>query len=240
MSDFQSTQKPAYTGIENLEIMKEARNYNNFIIKIIRKYAPKNLDANIYDFGAGTGQFSLIWEGINDKFKAIEIDPLLRKNLENKGIRVVTLDDIQKNSAEFIYSINVLEHIERDTEILDKLYEKMKPGCKILVYVPAFNFLWTAMDDAVCHVRRYDRKSLERKFLASGFITDRLSYVDSAGFFATLIFKIFSKANGTLNPTLVKIFDVYFFPLGRVLDNLFFENIFGKNLLIVAHKPEDE
>ena len=43
MSDFQSTKKPAYTGIENLEIMKEARNYNNFIIKIIRKYAPKNL-----------------------------------------------------------------------------------------------------------------------------------------------------------------------------------------------------
>ena len=54
---FQSTQKPAYTGIENLEIMKEARNYNNFIIKIIRKYAPKNLDANIYISGQELANF---------------------------------------------------------------------------------------------------------------------------------------------------------------------------------------
>ena len=54
-----------------------------------------------------------------------------------------------------------------------------------------FNFLWTPLDNEVGHYRRYTRHELVSKLKNVGFQNIQIEYADSAGFFATLIFKLF-------------------------------------------------
>jgi len=236
MKTFQSKMKPKYHGTENLEVMSEAVNYNNFLVDQILKCAPESNDVEIFDFGAGIGQFSSIWNDARYNFRAIEIDPNFIKILKSKGITVTQLEKIEKSSADYIYTINVLEHIENDQSVIIKLHNILKADGKLLVYVPAFEFLWTPMDDFVGHVRRYKKNEIQNKFEQVGFEIEKLEYVDSAGFFAILVLKIFTKTNGIINPKTLRFFDKYCFPVGRILDELLFKYCLGKNLLLVAKK----
>jgi hypothetical protein len=71
--------------------------------------------------------------------------------------------------------------------------------------------------------------------LSAGFKVDRVAYVDSLGFLATLAFKHLGSKDGTVNRTALKTYDRLAFPLSRALDTLT-QRWFGKNLLLLAHK----
>ena len=49
-------QQQAYTGVDNLEVMQEAVNYNRYLLDTVRKHAPAH--GKVLDFGAGGGQFA--------------------------------------------------------------------------------------------------------------------------------------------------------------------------------------
>ena len=238
MAQFQSKERPDYQGTENLEVMSVAVNYNRFLHDQIHRYAPRHAQAMIYDFGAGTGQFTNIWNAKDVKVGAIEIDPTLCQRLAEQGHDVYALDDIQHGTADYIYSINVLEHIEDDEAVMAEIFNKLKSGSRFYVYVPAFTSLWMPMDDLVGHVRRYRKSEMVQKLKTAGFEIESASYIDSAGFFATLLMKPFARADGVLNVGLVKLFDQVCFPVGRLLDKLIFGWWLGKNVAVLAKKPE--
>ena len=58
--------------------------------------------------------------------------------------------------------------------------------------MPAFQFLWTGLDDQVKHFRRYTKKSLGKKVEKCGFKIDALKYADSIGFFVLALHKLFN------------------------------------------------
>ena len=153
---------------------------------------------------------------------AIEIDPTLCQRLAEQGHDVYALDDIQHGTADYIYSINVLEHIEDDEAVMAEIFNKLKSGSRFYVYAPAFTSLWMPMDDLVGHVRRYRKSEMVQKLKTADLKIETASYIDSAGFFATLLMKPFARADGVLNVGLVKLFDKVCFPVGRLLDKLIF------------------
>jgi SAM-dependent methyltransferase len=65
--------------------------------------------------------------------------------------------------------MDVLEHIERDVSLLERLRSRLKPGGCIIIKVPAMPSLYCAMDQAIGHWRRYDRQNLSRTILFAGF-----------------------------------------------------------------------
>ena len=109
-------------------------------------------------------------------------------------------------------------------------------GGGIYIYVPAFNFLWTSLDEKVGHYRRYSRTDILTKLQSAGFQNIDFEYADSAGFFATLVFKFFSFNNKQVNTKTIVSFDKYFFPIGRLLDLIFFKYFFGKNISVFAKR----
>ena len=242
MSIYQSKENPKYSGFENLEIMDAAKKYNKFIQQNILDAAPKNRHFTAYDFGAGTGQFTKIWQ--NEKKRlvdvaAIELDDDFKKVLTEKNIKVVNFDDIRPMSADFIYSVNVLEHIYDDVACLRQLHEKLKFGGKIYLYVPAFQFLWTQMDSNVGHVRRYNKADLKRKLESTSFQIESIEYADSAGFFASLALRHLTKDIGVLDRRKIIFFDQVLFPIGRVFDKFLFKRILGKNISVTAIKSKE-
>jgi SAM-dependent methyltransferase len=224
-----------YSGAENLEVMREAENYNRFLLNTVRRYAPSQ--GRVLDFGAGDGQFAIPLSQLGYDLTALEPDAFLRGKILAQGVRAVgSLSELDNDSLEYVYSLNVLEHIQDDVGALKQLTEKMRAGSRLLIYVPAFPLLYTEMDAKVGHVRRYTRNTLGRAAEAAGLIVETVDYADSLGFFATLAFKMFGNRSGSINRTALRWYDRAIFPLSRSIDHLA-KYWIGKNLLLIARKP---
>lgn len=227
-------QQQAYTGVDNLEVMQEAVNYNRYLLDTVRKYAPPR--AKVLDFGAGGGQFAAPLRAQGMDVTALEPDQLLQQRLRTQGLPVAgSLGDLADGSLDYIYTLNVLEHIDDDGAALRGLYAKLKQGGRLLIYVPAFPVLYTSMDAKVGHVRRYTRSSLITPVSAAGFHIDRVAYADSLGFFATLAFKLSGNKRGNVSLGALKLYDRVVFPISRALD-LISHRWLGKNLLLICTK----
>ena len=63
---------------------------------------------------------------------------------------------------DFVFSSNVMEHLEDDVEVLRQLHDKLRSGGHLALSVPAFPALWTSLDDRVGHFRRYTVTSIQQ------------------------------------------------------------------------------
>lgn len=227
-------QQPAYSGVDNLEVMQEAVNYNRYLLDTVRRHAPRT--GKVLDFGAGSGQFAVPLAGLGMDITALEPDETLQRRLRAQGLRAVgSTQEIPDSSLDYIYTLNVLEHIEDDASTLRTLHAKLTPHGKLLIYVPAFPVLYTSMDAKVGHVRRYTRETLTSRVAAAGFRIERVAYADSVGFFATLVFKAIGNQDGSVSVRALKLYDRLIFPISRALD-LMTQRWFGKNLLLACTK----
>jgi SAM-dependent methyltransferase len=224
-----------YQGVDNLEQMASAVNYNGHLLESIMAAASGGKRA--CDFGAGTGFFAGKLQSSGWHISCVEPDAGLRAMIVAQGIEVVaTTAELPDASQPFVYSLNVLEHIEDDRAALTELFRILQPGGRLYIYVPAMDVLFSSMDRKVSHFRRYSRGGLVDLVEAVGFDCKKAGYVDSLGFFATLLYKWFGSNKGDINGPLLRLYDSYLFPLSRLLDHLC-HRWFGKNLSLVAQKP---
>lgn len=223
-----------YSGTENLEVMADAVNYNAFLVDLIRNEIRPG--ETVLDFGAGIGTFAKAVAGPGCEVQCIEPDRRQLDRIVAAGLRAwPDLADLDNGSVDLLYSLNVLEHIEDDVAALQRCHEKIKPGGRILIYVPAFQILFSSMDKHVGHWRRYSRAELAEKVQLAGFDVIRNEYVDSAGFLASLLFKAFGNDSGVINRAALIAYDRYAFPLSRLADRIF-NRVFGKNVLLIARR----
>ena len=227
-----------HSGGENLEVMQEAENYNNYLRQLVRRYSGDTTTA--LDFGAGIGTFSDSLDLPPQQVRCVEPDAAARELLTGKGFRAhESLTEIDGASVAYVFTLNVLEHIEDDVAILQELYRVLEPGGRILVYVPAFSILYTSMDAHVGHYRRYRMTGLVKLLEVAGFNVNKRAYADALGFFATLVYRLTdSPEPKPLNRHMVRLYDRYLFPLSRLL-SLPLSRVLGKNLYVVATRPLD-
>ena len=233
----QNSKNFKYSGVSekfNMEVMK---NYNNHIFDIGLNYFKK--EKRCIDFGAGIGTLSLIFR---EKFSinpvCVEID---KENIEYLKKRKFKFFKNLKNAPsqnDLIFSSNVLEHIEDDQSTLDLMKKKLKKNGILYLFLPAKMMLWSQMDEAVGHYRRYEYKEIKVKCESAGFKIKTIHYVDCIGFFASLTLKFFgyNANNGLGSRKSIKFYDKYIFPFSKKLDFIGFKYLFGKNLLIIAKK----
>jgi 2-polyprenyl-3-methyl-5-hydroxy-6-metoxy-1,4-benzoquinol methylase len=224
-----------YVGNDTLEIMAEAKKYNAFLEKLVLKQAPSN-GGLILDIGAGIGTFA---KRISDKsyhVHCVEPDTEQSKEIEKIGLAVDTsIEKIEDTSFDYIYSLNVLEHIENDKEELKVWVKKLKPGGTILVYVPAFNLLYSSFDKSIGHYRRYRKDLLVEISKDAGLQIETARYTDGVGFFVSLVYKWINNGDGKINKKTLLFYDRVLFPIRRLFDVLFFK-ILGKNVYIVGKR----
>ena len=221
-----------YGGTDNLEIMSEARNYNRYLASLVRNYS--GVSNSILDFGAGTGTFARALRDGGPHIECVEPDALQSQILRSEGFKVYErIEDVENNKFDYIYSLNVLEHIEDDNEMLRVLHSKLRPSGRLFLYVPAFALLFSSMDRKVGHFRRYRRHDLVERLSNAGFEVERARYCDSLGFFASLVFKWFGNSGGRIDRNGLIIYDRLIFPVSRCVDILV-SRMFGKNVYVHA------
>lgn len=191
---------------------------------------------DLIDFGAGIGTFSKRLRTAGYHVRCIEPDPVQRQGLEKEGFD--TLDNITSipdDSATFVFSLNVFEHIEHDAIAIREVRQKLKPGGILLIYVPAFECLWTSLDEKLFHYRRYTKTTLRRLVEQEGFAVEEVRYADCLGFIAALVFRLLNRSASTLTPTTISFYDRWLFVPSRALDKLF-GRWFGKNVYVLCRK----
>jgi SAM-dependent methyltransferase len=230
-----------YTGKDNLETMGVAVNYNDHLAFLIKRELPaeSGRPTSILDFGAGLGMACDLLRQDHIKTDCLEPDDKLRAGLASRGYTVFgDMSEIAESSYDVIYCLNVLEHIEDDQFAVKQLSSTLRPGGKLIVYVPAFQILFSSRDRKVGHHRRYRAPRLRELASSSALEIDRLEYCDPAGFLAAVAYRLGDHGDGRLSEARVRFFDRYLFPPSKVLQPLF-RRIVGKNVLLVAIRPFD-
>ena len=144
-----------YTGTDNLDVMAAAVRYNAFLMRCIATNA--RAGDRILDFGAGIGTFATQMAQAGHRVVCVEPDPAQAQRLRESGLTVLaSIQDIAPGTFDYVYSLNVIEHIQDDRAAVAALAAALKPGGRILLYVPAFQLPHSeSMDRKVGHFRRY-------------------------------------------------------------------------------------
>jgi SAM-dependent methyltransferase len=234
-----------YEGRE-LESMWVAKNYRRWILSRLDPF----LGQRIVEVGAGNGSFSELLLGRRPlSLTAIEpsanMYPLLAKKLEridpDHTVRLIQ-STLAKSALQYpeigetdsIVYINVLEHVEDDQAELHTAYSMLASGGRVLVFVPAHEWLMSRFDRKLGHFRRYTRESLTSKFKRAGFTIRFSAYFDVLGIFPWwLKYRILQSEE--MEASLVRAFDRCGVPLSRAFDLITNFRI-GKNVIVVGEK----
>jgi SAM-dependent methyltransferase len=145
-------------------------------LKLILKKLEPRQKRNALDIGCGDGFIS------NEIFKYTEMERLVGVdvNFTDEELAIAketypsaefhnTLDEVGEEPFDLILMLDVLEHIEDDSEYLDGIVRnRLKSGGHLLITVPAFQFLFSEHDRFLRHFRRYDRTKLRSLIAGAG------------------------------------------------------------------------
>ena len=133
-----------------------------------------------------------------------------------------------------IIYIDVLEHIEDDHGELRRAAAHLAPGGALVVLCPAFQILFSEMDKALGHFRRYTKRTLAAVFPRE-LEQRELFYLDSLGMIASLANKLFLR-QGAPSERQVKFWDGWIVPVSRaLLDRILLYSI-GRSVIAVFRK----
>lgn len=162
---------------------------------------PQN--AKILEVGCGTGG-NLQMLAKFGEISAFEMDANARAIASNKTNNLYDIragycpDEIPFHDQRFdlICMFDVLEHIDQDTEALIAIKQLLKINGRILLTVPAYQWLWGAHDEFLYHKRRYSATQLQKKIVAAGLRPVKISYFNTILFPLAAIVRIKDKLLG--------------------------------------------
>lgn len=199
----------------------------------VARYAGLPAEARILEIGCGTGH-NLPMLARFGAVDAIEIDAAAREIASARlGKPIATaplpqLAGIDRASYDLIAVLDVVEHIEDDVAALEAMAECLKPGGKILITVPAHQWMWSAHDVVNHHHRRYSKATLDAAIRGAGLTHNGLRWFNSLLFPAAVAARFAGKLTGKD--------DSDDSPPARPL-NAAFERIFGLERHLVGRLP---
>jgi SAM-dependent methyltransferase len=242
------------------ESYKEMYNYENIhwwfvarrtiIKKILCSYFENDKsERTILDIGCGSGGNLQMFSEYGN-VSAMELDDEARANANNRNVchvkKGMMPNDIPfKNNFDLICMMDVLEHIENDLDTLKAIKNKLNKNGKLLIAVPAYQFLWSCHDVAHHHKRRYTKKQLTGLISKAGLQITYSTYFDSFLLPFVLIVRVLSNFVGKNSGSnlilplmpINKLFTTIFSSERFFLPAISFP--FGISVLLIIQKEED-
>jgi SAM-dependent methyltransferase len=127
----------------------------------------------ILDAGCGTGR-NLVEFGTLGTAQGVDSSPEAIEFCRRRGLTNVTQAALEElpfpdESFDLILVTDVLEHIERDHAALTELRRVAARDARLLITVPAYQWLWSQHDESHHHMRRYTARRLSGNVRAAGW-----------------------------------------------------------------------
>lgn len=157
------------------------RSRNKIILWVLNRFVSPFGD--LLEVGCGTGY---VLEGISRAYPNIQLkgveyfgeglvyarERIPQASFSQLDARLIDVTECH----DVIGTFDVIEHIEEDELVLSNLAKGLRRGGCLIITVPQHRWLWSAVDEQACHVRRYTRKELVAKVLQTGL---KVKYVSS-------------------------------------------------------------
>ncbi len=233
----------SHEGFMILQAVRRARRFNRWLFSQFDRH----IGDDVLEAGSGIGNLT---ELLLDRRRLVCLDDedfYVRRleqsygHLANFSVAradLRDLDSLRANAAkqplDTIICINVLEHIDDDEKVLANFREILCPGGRAIILVPHDPRLYTGVDEALGHFRRYTREELSNKLRRAGF-----RVLETRGFnrVGGLGWWISGKILGhrTLSPNQMSVFELLL-PLVRLVEPIPFHP--HNSVIAVGQRPQ--
>lgn len=228
-----------YSGRE-LDLFATASEWKGYLRDTLSPY----IRGSVLEVGAGIGATtSALISETATAWLCLEPDPRLAARIQQRvedgelpihcDVRVGTIEDVGALTFDTILYIDVLEHIEDDHGQLLTAAAQLRPGGRLVVLGPAHQWLFSPLDVAIGHYRRYTKRGLQG-LTPAGLKLLRLSYLDSAGLIASAGNR-FLLRSAMANRAQVAFWNRILIPISKRLDRALAYSV-GKSVLAVWAK----
>jgi SAM-dependent methyltransferase len=168
---------------------------------LIRRKAQPKAGAKLLEIGCGTGHnLSMLSEF--GEVEGLELDDEARAVAEQRLGRPVRnaplpeLEGVPEQYYDLIAALDVIEHIDDAEAAMDSIARRLKKGGKLVVTVPAHQWMWSAHDVVNHHKRRYSRRTLRDLIESSPLRLEAIGYFNSLLFPLAVAERLSSKLRG--------------------------------------------
>jgi glycosyltransferase involved in cell wall biosynthesis len=228
-------------GSHILHSLERAQSFNKWMADAIAPF----VGARVLEIGAGIGNITS-WLLPRDFYVASDINPNYLDYLRNLALgkpylnvdRVDLEDPVSfapwHGAFDTVVCLNVLEHVRDPAVSLANVYSALRPGGRLILYVPRNQRLYSSLDEVLGHRCRYEREQLQGELATAGFAVEHLQDFNRSSVFGwwlngrVLKRRYFSRSQ-------LKLFNLGV-PVIRRLDRLLPWQ--GLGLIAVARKPE--
>jgi 2-polyprenyl-3-methyl-5-hydroxy-6-metoxy-1,4-benzoquinol methylase len=231
-------------GYKSLQVISHADRFNRWMFETIVPFAA----GNILEIGSGIGNLSRYFLEHNYHITLSDIDPVYTNILHQQFSRFPNLQGIMqidlqhknfqleyaslKESFNTVFYLNVLEHLRDDKLAVKNSLYLLKPGGTLIILVPAYPILYSRMDKALHHVKRYTKKSLNKLLSDNGTTIKKSFYFNAIGIIAWLYGKLLRLE--TVPKKEMNFFDKLV-PTSKFLDSLLMKKM-GLSVISIAQK----
>jgi 2-polyprenyl-3-methyl-5-hydroxy-6-metoxy-1,4-benzoquinol methylase len=211
-----------FEGEENLRAIAEADKFNEWMYQQVVPHCM----GKILEIGSGIGNISYFFDrdemdidlsDIREQYRSY-----LKKSFEKRAVLdmdivadgFIDLHGDKLGTYDAVFALNVVEHIKDDKLAIENMIKLLKPGGKIIILVPAYQWLYNGFDVALEHFKRYTKSRLLGIFPTRGVKLIRSWYFNFAGIFGWFLVgsvmkkKLIPESNMKLYNVLTPIFKI--------------------------------
>ncbi|MBT4174751.1 methyltransferase domain-containing protein [archaeon] len=171
----------------------------------------------ILEVGCGTGLNLNLFP--KNQRHGIDISKEAIKQIKDFPAEVADIQKVKLKKYDIILALDLIEHLDKDKQTLQKLTNALNPKGKLIITVPAFKCLWSKHDEVNHHKRRYNRKQF-KTILPKQLKTNILTYWNFSLFPIVFILNKLNKKKSNLKP------------INPVLNFIFYNKLKLENWLI--------
>jgi SAM-dependent methyltransferase len=144
------------------------------------------LGQRVLEVGCGIGTYTAEMAVGSRKIVAMDmerafVDEAARRLGQHPDVQLICGDATEADlptpddaAFDTVILLDVLEHIEDDVALLTRLRARLGPGGQLILKVPAMPSLYSPMDEAIGHWRRYDKRGLTEVISRAGLEVVRI------------------------------------------------------------------
>ena len=219
------------------------------LLKFLLSYLSIQRDSPVIDVGCGVGSNLPLLKSMG--FKVIGIDSesyglSFAKNLSE--VLLINGDalnlPVKSNSIELVIATDILEHLDDDSVGIKEIHRTLTREGKVILTVPAFEFLWGIQDVVGMHKRRYSKNEFLKKVEREGFTVLKSSYFNFFLFFPIFLvrrlirlFGLKIESENKINSPLINFFLRTLLGIEPYILK-YFSFPFGVSIFCIARKSE--
>lgn len=180
------------SGLETLELFADAAQFNGWMFGRIEGYCR----GAVLEIGSGIGNMSAYLVEHFADVTLTDMQPEYCRRLretfgDRPSLRNIYSVDLAAVDFERAYpqllgqfdtvvALNVVEHIDDHELAIRNAHRLLRPGGRVVILVPAYQWLYNALDKELGHFRRYTKKSLGEVLSGEGLRVEAMEFFNAA------------------------------------------------------------